>query len=85
MAVIYLGLSVHIYRRFRSSSVIWYRVIATYVQIMRGKLLSNCVAAGVNRQSISRTTFQFVDLYQLVNESFNVNTQSKPQYIFHID
>ena len=41
-----------------------------------GKLLSNCVAAGVNKQSISRTTFQFVDLYQLVNESFNVNTQS---------
>ena len=43
--------------------MILYRLIAA--QLMRGKLLSDCTAAGVNKQSISRT-FQFVDLYQLV-------------------
>ena len=61
--LLYLGLSIHIHQRLRSWSVILYRLIAA--QLMRGKLLSNCTAAGVNKQSISRT-FQFVDLYQLV-------------------
>ena len=61
--LLYLGLSVHIHQRFRSWSVILNRLIAA--QLMRGKLLNDCAAAGVNKQSISRT-FQFVDLYQLV-------------------